>query len=853
MLEGLNAPEDWGVADKNIWVTDQGFSGEAVMPVLEGYDVVGFSESVDFAVKLAPGKPPGAKQWRDVSNRPVELDPGSNTWRLSKGTQQKPDKDLPASRMAKAYDRESAAGNIPSKTKSTALEKPTPKEPELKPPSSSSKPEEKKSPAPLSEEKRPIGKNFSLELTETNEQFLEKIKSEGKWNGTNFVDLRGIVGEQTFIPPRHLDALSRMLVTSGSDKIGWSYFGGDVPGGAGKIFAQGGELMTLAFTALPEEQSKKLQSVISETLKTQKENKTKGQIITPDWFQAAQDNRIAIINSIKSNKGEGASIVGGAWDTKNEVEELGMKDYDSEKGFSTDIYLRLSDGSLHQPSLKKDTRVNFLNSGAGQYGQFIITAHAENPESPYHEQAKSYLEAQKTRLSIMNELGVVAPRKKDGPEINEKWKKAVSIIENTEKESWAQPEESYNQKLYAENQGKRLRNVLSQNLDTIKQFDLSSIPTDKNAIFSSLLEREGIDPNDLKIKGADFRKLNASDKQRVAESREKAKQLESEALETAADNSELVKKAQKEMKNAGTDWAGLVDKIASSKTLNRSTRKLIHLAAINQKVDGYKEEVQQAQKDFISGAIEGINTNPYLRDGMLTELKNNFPVRDVAEGKEVMAIGDLSFDTQTCRDIFGTTDFEQIKTGFKVATDKNGLPYLGWVGKAGDGPLLPLAKINVREDGVGYGSIIKHEMVLHPDFANRLRQANAKEYGTGAGRTFSELEFDEPTMKKQPTYEEYLEILKAKRASAASGGAGGARGANYADSMVFYKGKALGRCPAGTTRSGKTCVPSAAPPSKGPGYKQTDLGGLSQAQVKALSKARSTKDIIEAHKKSNKK
>jgi hypothetical protein len=102
--------------------------------------------------------------------------------------------------------------------------------------------------------------------------------------------------------------------------------------------------------------------------------------------------------------------------------------------------------------------------------------------------------------------------------------------------------------------------------------------------------------------------------------------------------------------------------------------------------------------------------------------------------------------------------------------------------------------------------------------------------------------------KKQPTYEEYLEILKAKRASSTSGG-----GANYADSMVFYKGKALGRCPAGTTRSGKTCVPSAAPPSKGPGYKQTDLGGLSQAQVKALSKARSTKDIIEAHKKSNKK
>ena len=96
---------------------------------------------------------------------------------------------------------------------------------------------------------------------------------------------------------------------------------------------------------------------------------------------------------------------------------------------------------------------------------------------------------------------------------------------------------------------------------------------------------------------------------------------------------------------------------------------------------------------------------------------------------------------------------------------------------------------------------------------------------------------------------DYMEILKAKRASAASDGG---QGANYADSMVFYKGKALGRCPAGTTRSGKTCVPGTSATQKAPGYKTPDLGGLSQAQVRALSKAKSTQDIIEAHKKSNK-
>lgn len=96
--------------------------------------------------------------------------------------------------------------------------------------------------------------------------------------------------------------------------------------------------------------------------------------------------------------------------------------------------------------------------------------------------------------------------------------------------------------------------------------------------------------------------------------------------------------------------------------------------------------------------------------------------------------------------------------------------------------------------------------------------------------------------KKQLSTEDYMEILRAKRSSG---------GANYADSMVFYKGKALGRCPAGTTRAGRTCIPGAQQNTKASGYKQKDLGGLSPAQVKALSKAKSSEDIIKAHKKQN--
>jgi hypothetical protein len=80
MLEEVNKPEDWGVASKDEWVADQPLSGEAAMPALEGRDVVGFSESVDFAVELAPGKPDGVQQWTDKSGRPVKFNPSTKSW-----------------------------------------------------------------------------------------------------------------------------------------------------------------------------------------------------------------------------------------------------------------------------------------------------------------------------------------------------------------------------------------------------------------------------------------------------------------------------------------------------------------------------------------------------------------------------------------------------------------------------------------------------------------------------------------------------------------------------------------------------------------------------------------------------
>lgn len=79
---------------------------------------------------------------------------------------------------------------------------------------------------------------------------------------------------------------------------------------------------------------------------------------------------------------------------------------------------------------------------------------------------------------------------------------------------------------------------------------------------------------------------------------------------------------------------------------------------------------------------------------------------------------------------------------------------------------------------------------------------------------------------------EYLEILKYSK------------NPEFSQSMVYYKGKVLGRCPKGTIKTGKTCVPTSEESSKTVYKKPQDLGGINPEQAKNLSKKNtSTRDI----------
>ena len=98
-----------------------------------------------------------------------------------------------------------------------------------------------------------------------------------------------------------------------------------------------------------------------ETLGNQTDKYPKGKkpVITKDWLESVKNVRTVTNKRYDEQYGKGNwSISNSTWDVPNEFEKLGNDDYKSNKGFSSDMYVKLEvDGKpvLDEISLKKDT------------------------------------------------------------------------------------------------------------------------------------------------------------------------------------------------------------------------------------------------------------------------------------------------------------------------------------------------------------------------------------------------------------------------------------------------------------------------------------------------------------------
>jgi len=365
-------------------------------------------------------------------------------------------------------------------------------------------------------------------------------------------------------------------------------------GGAGAISAQAGEVLTLMASSMSSEDWDKLQTAMLEhekkTIKSNPDLKAPGKrVINKSWIVAAGKSRKAIRDRITKKYGESVEIVNTGWDTEQDVNAMGWDDYSGQKGFSTDIYIkvRTSDGEeiMDEVSLKKDTKINFLNSQTGKFREWDSdTVDSELDPRTHSKNERNSL------IKGIKEFGLDLPEPTSRKTAKAVW---LAMVEKT-----------------------------NYNIKTGKM-NLSDPPTKEEL------------------------------------------------------------------------WV--------------------------------KSHIDQV-RDYTTKSIRAIVDNPKLKAGMLEDIKKEFPLKSVGEGEETMAIGDLSLDPDTMKELFGTSDFEKIKE--KLIIDESvDPPALAYQAETG-GEVIDIASIVIRQDGVGYGgSSMKFEMQMNKDFSMKLRESHEKVYG----------------------------------------------------------------------------------------------------------------------------
>ena len=614
------------------------------------------------------------------------------------------------------------------------------------------------------------GKGFQDQLSTDTDSYLENLKTNNHGNGAEYVDLRSSLGDMapSGVAGKYLDVLSRALVTKNvkGKTDNWKHYGGDLKGGAGQINSQMGELLTLTMSNVAPENREQVAEVIRNQIKAAESSgsKKKDLSVTEDWLDASLENAQAI-DQYMQFEAPGSTIVGGAWDQPDELESLGIGgEGGEEKGFSTDIVVRGSDGKNHQLSLKKDGNVNFLNSGAGQYSKYYLSGAAEDPSNPHHETAKEYLSSVESVNNIYSELGIdeydgeslpnvpsekslindnglsKEEAKKTRKELQDHRNKLSEIKSNQD----IVPKE-YNLSEYNKQENESLTKSFGTLGDEIRSLDLNSLNTSREDIFSDAFNEDNFS-EDIKDKFFDSDGEVRSTPKGITKNTDKEEYNRAKSLlqQSAKDakSGEVKGKVESLMKEHNiSDWKTFVDRLEGNDIPGLSQRernKLMMNSIFATKSDTAKEhrtQMKQRERDFASSAIKAISSDPVMKSGTLNSLRKNFPLKDVAEGKESMIIGNSTFSKKVLEKMFGTTDFNQIKDKLVVQTDSKGIPYLGYqveVDSNDDGETeetIPISNINVRADGLGYGNTIKHEMKLRPDFYKRLQKVNA-EMGT---------------------------------------------------------------------------------------------------------------------------
>ena len=162
------------------------------------------------------------------------------------------------------------------------------------------------------------------------------------------------------IPKKYQTVIARLMnSTHGKQKI-TDYMSGV---GAGQIQSQAGEIITMAAMGMDDDEFDGFISKLEEQVSKYPKG-SKG-VVTQDWLESVKYVRNVTVKRYDSKFGKGNwEVEASAWDVPGEFQALGNDNYTANKGFSSDMYVKVrvtGKPVLDEISLKKDTTANIFN------------------------------------------------------------------------------------------------------------------------------------------------------------------------------------------------------------------------------------------------------------------------------------------------------------------------------------------------------------------------------------------------------------------------------------------------------------------------------------------------------------
>ena len=431
---------------------------------------------------------------------------------------------------------------------------------------------------------------------------------------------------------------------------------------------------------------------LMEVLELTADQTTKPGIIDKVWLQSVRGARSTQLTQIKRKYGESATVETGGWDTQDDAENvIGLTDYKTNKGHSTDVFFRVKTGDgvkIHESTLKKDLEAPWASPSTADYQK---VARANGITIDKRDDAETFKSTQDTNAS--------------------------SKLSTT-------------------------------NNDTI--VNISTMTQDEQGLVDKLSKLSPPVSNNL-LKGTLGEKKLSPELKKVVEYTNKLKEAGIEyPLDNETYNSSEHKAILKELKlTGGKGQKKLATFMAYAQLANESKD-----GQFDKNGQGYKflqkhigidkdpetgRYPEGCSRDFSRRTVE-LLAKPEMIDQTMKMIQEKFPLQYLMSGEESMAAGGFGMDSYTCEKIFGTSNYDEVKEKIKVEYDEEDDSYfLSYnVTVEGISKSVKIAEVESRQRGKGYQGAPTYGLKPADEFKHRTICAQEeKEYNTNDAKAVS--------------------------------------------------------------------------------------------------------------------